>query len=233
MRLLRVAREGEQRLFECLADSRALHRNQRGVDAAGEGPGHAVVRGDGQLHLRLAGEDDQTHAVLLEPVEELADGVFGPLEAVGLEVFGEHRVRDIDHQHHLDALGLLLAEFRPELRAGRRQCDQQHGRGEEQELDDHAAVRDFGHQPVEHLRAAEAGQPPAAVAHGQPEKGRERRKGGEQPEVLRIGKSEHVRSAFFTVFVSARGSRGGTRPAAAPAPRAPTQGTARGRRGAR
>ena len=86
----RLAREGEQRLFESLADGRALHRHERRVDPPREGPRHAVVGGDRQLHLRLAGEDDQSHAVLPQPLEELADGVFGPFEAVGFEILGEH-----------------------------------------------------------------------------------------------------------------------------------------------
>ena len=45
------------------------------------------------MHYGVAREDDQSHAILLESVEELVDGVFGAFEAVGLEILGEHRVR--------------------------------------------------------------------------------------------------------------------------------------------
>ena len=68
----------------------------------------------------------------MQTVEELVDGVFGPLQPVGFEIFGQHRVRDVYGQHHLDALRLLLAEFRPELRACRRQYEQRDRRAEEE-----------------------------------------------------------------------------------------------------
>lgn len=141
----RLAREGEQRLLEGLAHGRTLHVGQRGVDAPRKGLGHAVVRGNGELHLRLAGEDDEPHAVLLQPVEELVDGILGPLEAVGFEVLGQHRVRDVDHEHHLDALALLLAELRAQLRACGGEDEQRERRAEEDELQLHAPGRDVGH----------------------------------------------------------------------------------------
>ena len=121
--LLGFARKRHQGLRQRLADGRALHRHQRRVDALGEGLGHAVVRGDRQLDLGFAREDDQSHAVLLQPLEEFADGVFGPFETVGFEIFGQHRVRNVDREHHFDALGFLLAELRTELRACRSQYD--------------------------------------------------------------------------------------------------------------
>ncbi len=105
----------KQRLFQRLAHGRTLDRDERGVDAAGERPGHAVVRRDGQLHLGLPGEDHQPHTVLPQSVEEFADGILGPFQPVGLEVFGQHRIGDVDGQHHFDALRLLFAELGLEL----------------------------------------------------------------------------------------------------------------------
>ena len=189
--LLRVAREGQQGLFQRLADGRALHRYQRRVDPPCEGPGHAVVRGDRQLDLGFAREDDQSHAVLLQPLEEFADGVFGPFETVGFEIFGQHRVRNVDREHHFDALGFLLAEFRTELRARRSQYDQRDGGAEKDEPESRAPGRYFGHQLLQNAGAAEACEPSAAVAGRQPVERDERRDGQQQPEILRICETEH------------------------------------------
>ena len=226
--LLGFARKRHQGLRQRLADGRALHRHQRRVDALGEGLGHAVVRGDRQLHLRLPGEDDQPDAVLMQTVEELVDGVFGPLQPVGFEIFGQHRVRDVYGQHHLDALRLLLAEFRPELRACRRQYEQRDRRAEEDEFERHAPGRNFGHQLFQYLHAPEALQPLAAVARRQPEEQDQRGYDRQQPEILRICESKHCKLRF-TVFFSAPDSRTGTPARAAPDPPAPRAGTARGR----
>ena len=103
--VISLFRKGHGGQREGLTDVGALHRNHRRGYSAGKGFGHAVVRGDRQLHYGVAREDDQSHAILLESVEELVDGVFGAFEAVGLEILGEHRVRNIDHEHHLDHPG--------------------------------------------------------------------------------------------------------------------------------
>ena len=204
------------------------HRRQRRVEALGEGLRHTVVRRDGQLYLRFSREDDQPHAVLPEPVEKFVDGIFGALEPVGFEILGQHRVRDVDHEHHLHALRLLLAELRPELRACRRQYEQRDRRAEEDEFERHAPGRNFGHQLFQYLHAPEALQPPAAVARRQPEEQDQRGYDRQQPEILRICESKHCKLRF-TVFFSAPDSRTGTPARAAPDLPAPRAGTARGR----
>ena len=185
------ARKGQQRLFQRLADGRTLHRHQRGIDAAREGFGHAVVGGDGQLHFGFSGEDHQPHAVLPQAVEEFVDGVFGAFEPVGLEILGQHGVGDVDNEHHLDALRLLLAEFRTELRPCGRQRQQRECRAEEDEFQQNAPGRHLGHQFAQGPYASEARQTPPPVARGEPEERGEERNGRQQPKKMGIGESEH------------------------------------------
>jgi tryptophan synthase beta chain len=47
----------------------------------------------------------------LQTLKEAVDSILGALQAVGLEVLGKHRIRHIDNQHHLHALGLHLTQF--------------------------------------------------------------------------------------------------------------------------
>ncbi len=186
-----IARKGQQRLFQRLAHGRTLDRDERGVDAAGERPGHAVVRRDGQLHLGLPGEDHQPHTVLPQSVEEFADGILGPFQPVGLEVFGQHRIGDVDGQHHFDALRLLFAEPGPELRPCGRQREQGESRAEKDEFQGDASGRNFGHQLAERGFASEAGQAAPTAAGRQPEEHDECGDGGQEPKVLGVGESEH------------------------------------------
>ena len=128
----------------------------------------------------------------MQTVEELVDGVFGPLQPVGFEIFGQHRVRNVDREHHFDALGFLLAEFRTELRVRRSQYDQRDGGAEKDEPEKPCAPgRYFGHQLLQNAGAAEACEPSAAVAGRQPVERDERRDGQQQPEILRICETEH------------------------------------------
>lgn len=109
------------------------------------------------MHYGVAREDDQSHAILLESVEELVDGVFGAFEAVGLEILGEHRVRNIDHEHHLDTPALHLAEFRTQLRPCERQGEQGECREVQDEFQTPAPRRSVGHERTDGFGAGRNG----------------------------------------------------------------------------
>ena len=189
-------RKGHGGQREGLTDVGALHRNHRRGYSAGKGFGHAVVRGDRQLHYGVAREDDQSHAILLESVEELVDGVFGAFEAVGLEILGEHRVRNIDHEHHLDTPALHLAEFRTQLRPCERQGEQGECREVQDEFQTPAPRRSVGHERTDGFEPAETAEAPACELSGGRPYGDEQREEPQQPEVFGICESEHYGRDF-------------------------------------
>lgn len=183
--------EGEQRLRQRPAHGRTLHRHQRGVDAACESPRHAVIRRHGQLHAGFAREDHQTDALLAEPFDEAVDGILRTLQTAGLEILGQHRVRDIDHQHQLHAFGFLLAEFRAGLRTRGGECQQPHGTDEEQEFEPQAPRSRFGREVAQQCGRGETRHAAPSEPQRQPAQRHERRHGRKQPQEVRIGESEH------------------------------------------
>mgnify|MGYP000565051599 CR=1 FL=1 len=84
------------------------------------------------MHYGVAREDDQSHAILLESVEELVDGVFGAFEAVGLEILASIEFETSTTSIISIPPALHLAEFRTQLRP----CERQGEQGECREVQD-------------------------------------------------------------------------------------------------
>ena len=167
------------------------HGGHRGRNALGKGLGHAVVGGDGELYGGVAGKDDHPNAVLFQTVEEFVDRVFCPLKAVRFEIFGQHRVGDVDGEHHLDALALLFTQLRPELRAGCGEDQQRDGRREEDEFQLHAPRRNVGHEEGYRLGIAETRQSPPPVVERPKKKGDQRGYCKQQIEVFGMCETKH------------------------------------------
>ena len=118
---------------QTVADGRAV-LDQTAADAGQQGLEGALVRGQGALREGLAGEGDQADPVAVAVGDERAGDLLGRRDAVGLEVAGEHRPRDVDGQHDVDTLGVRPGILFDALRAGQRhdgqgqRCEPQHER---------------------------------------------------------------------------------------------------------
>lgn len=189
--LLGFLGEGEQRQRKGPSDIGALNRDERRSYLAGEGPRHAVIGGDGQLYGRIPGKDDHADPVLPEPVEELADSIFRAFEAVRLEILRQHRVGNIDNEHHLDPLAGLFAQLGTQLGPRRGEHHERRSRAEEQEPEPHTRGRSVGHEQPQDRRIAEAGEPAAAIAGRGSEETRHGGNEQQQPEKMGICESEH------------------------------------------
>lgn len=65
--------------------------------------------------------------------DEVAGDLLGCLDAVGLEVLGQHRGRNIDRQHDVDAFGVARRAFIDRLGAGQRYDEERDGRAAQRE----------------------------------------------------------------------------------------------------
>ena len=153
-----------------------------------------VVARDGELHVGVAREDDDTNLVLLYPLQQTTHSILGALQAVGLEVLGEHRVAHVDSQHYLDALALHLAELGAYLRTGQADDQEREADDEEGRLEAAATWRVVGHQRLQGLGVAEVLQATTTLATCPQVEPYEQRHKQQKVQKLYILKSKH----FFT-----------------------------------
>ena len=104
-----------------------------------------IMGGERNLLLHVAGKDDQPHAVARHVVDHVFDLLLGPFEPVGRGVFGQHRPRHVEHEHHFDA---LLRHFAPHLAPADvdQRHDHQRHRGGDQRRAERAAEAAGGRQ---------------------------------------------------------------------------------------
>ena len=90
---------------------------------------------NGQRHLGegLAGEDHQSHAVGLTPLDEVGGYVLGCFKTVGFEVLCQHAAADIHGQNNVYAFHLHLLATEHALRASQGNDDGAHGNHAEDE----------------------------------------------------------------------------------------------------
>ena len=81
----------------------------------------------------FGGEDHQSDAVAVAVGDERAGHLLGGRDAVGPEVAGEHRGRDVDGQHDVDALGVRADVLFDVLRSRQRHDEQREGRRTQRE----------------------------------------------------------------------------------------------------
>ena len=145
---------------------RTLHGNGAGADGIEEYLGRHVVGGNRQLDKGLTGKDHEADPVARQFVDQSGDGQFGTLQPVRRIVLRQHRIGDVQGNHHLHALAFTLLEARTQLRTGEADRKEEKGDGEEGNLE--PALSDGGrrHQLRNQLRVAETGDPSAPDSQG-------------------------------------------------------------------
>ena len=83
-------------------DSCALQRHHTWVDALEEHLGRHEVIGDGKLGIGLTCEYNETHLVVVEIIDKTRQHTLGPFKTIGLDILSQHRVGDIEANHHLN-----------------------------------------------------------------------------------------------------------------------------------
>mgnify|MGYP006945753277 CR=1 FL=1 len=111
---------------QSVADGRAV-LDQSAADAGQKGLQRALVGGQRALREGFAGEGHQSDAVAVAVGDERSGHLLGRRDAVGLEVAGQHRGRDVDGQHDVDAFGGGAYVLFDLLRPG--QCDDEQPEG--------------------------------------------------------------------------------------------------------
>ena len=86
-----------------------------------------MIGGHGALREGFSGKDGQTDIVVRTSADEFSCHILGGLHTVGLQVLGKHRCGDVDGQHDVDALNVLLIPGVVGLRTGKHQHDQRVG----------------------------------------------------------------------------------------------------------
>ena len=92
-------------------DSCTLQRHHTRVDALEEHLCRHEVVGDWELSIGFACKDNETHLIVVEIIDKTRQHTLGPLKAIGLDVLSQHRVGDIETNHHLDAFLLDGLKF--------------------------------------------------------------------------------------------------------------------------
>ena len=112
---------------QSVADGRAVF-DQSAADAGQEGLQGALVGGQGALRESFAGERHQADAVAVAVGDERSGDLLGGRDAVGFEVAGQHRARNVDGQHDVDTLGVGADVLLDVLRTRQRHHEQREGR---------------------------------------------------------------------------------------------------------
>ena len=103
-----VGRKGADRCLNRLPDRCPRYRDEIRVEIIEEDLESAVVERQRALHEGGPCEGDQPHPVSLEHIDEIRDLPFRTLQAVGLDVLGEHTLRDVDGNDEIDPFPLDL-----------------------------------------------------------------------------------------------------------------------------
>ena len=149
---------------ERLPEVGPLRRDERGLGGVEEEADGAEVGRQRALEERLAREHDEADAAAGEVVEHLVDLVLRPRQPARRHVLGQHRLRDVEGDDHVEPLLLDLAELRPVARPGEREREAGYaGRGE-RGLPAPLAGRRVARRIVASGEAAERGAP----LHGRP-----------------------------------------------------------------
>ena len=136
--LVRRARPVRRRRIERLTRDRkrgrevgALDRDLLGIDGLEEEADGRAVGRERALQERLAGEDHEPDAVAAARLHDALDLQRRTVEAARGDVLGPHRVRDVEGDHEVEALGRGVARRRAEARAGEGDAERaEGGRGE-------------------------------------------------------------------------------------------------------
>ncbi len=139
------------------ADGGAAHRHVRRREVAPEEL-HGIVVGGRWIGQGLAGEGHQADPVTGQAVHQPLELALGALEPRRVHVLGQHRLREVERHHQIEAA--LLLEVGAAARLGarqrqRQQADREADEGRAGHLARHRGDR--GHARDEH-RVAEAGQ---------------------------------------------------------------------------
>lgn len=145
-----------------------------------------LIACQGHLHDRLAGKHDEPHAIAGQVRQQVAHIGLGPLEAVGKNVFGGHRTRDVQkheevHAALLDGLG-IDAESRP----GSRHDHQRDPHDEQRPFDPRTRPTERRHQPLDHGRVDEGLRRRHPLAVRMDQHPRHQRQGPECQQDLRV-----------------------------------------------
>ena len=122
LRLGLALAQAVDRRCQAVADRRAVF-DQAAADARQQGLQRPLVGGQGALREGLACECHQSDPVAVAVGDERSGHLLGRRDAVGPEVACQHRARDVDRQHDVDALGVRVRKPLHVLRA--RQCHDQ------------------------------------------------------------------------------------------------------------
>ena len=110
--------EGLHGFLDGVADGGALRANHVAAYLVEEELCGAVVAGERHLYKACAGEDHQADAVAGQRGEEVADHALAAFQAVGLYVFGHHRVRYIEAYRQVAAGAFAFLYLGAELGVG-------------------------------------------------------------------------------------------------------------------
>ena len=112
---------------QSVADGRAV-LHHAAAQASQQGLQRSPIGRQRALGEGFAREGHQSDAVAGAVGDEVAGDLLGCLDAVGLEVLGQHRGRNIDRQHDVDAFGVARRAFIDRLGAGQRYDEERDGR---------------------------------------------------------------------------------------------------------
>lgn len=140
--LLAVLRKTLHGQSDGLCHVRALRADERRVDVLQEEFGRHIVARDGQLDEGVAGEDHHSYLVVAEVIHQVLHHDLALLQSRRRHVLRHHGVADVEADHRLYALSLLVRDAASRLRAGDHDDHQGDGRHQQPKLDSRAPARD-------------------------------------------------------------------------------------------
>ena len=173
-------------------DSCALQRHHARIYALEEHLGRHKVIGDGKLGIGLTCEYNETHLVVVEIIDKTRQHALGPFKTIGLDILSQHRIGDIETNHHLDAFLLDGLKFRAELRTGSSDYEADKGKHLDSELDAKLPFADTLHQRTQQAQVAKTTQGLVTAHSAHEEQDHESKNYNQQPKYIRIGKTKVI-----------------------------------------
>ena len=190
--------EGLERNAERLSNRGALDRNQIRLHRLEEQRRRRVVQRQGQFQEGAAGKGNQRDTVSFQPLQQIGDlapGTFEPAQfAARLRIQHEHRVRDVEGDHDVDALPVHLLPHEAPARLRQRRHEREHGDEHENRLQTPSRPADAGNQARQHLARSETTEQARAGAERVDVEQQERRAEPQEPKRVRPART-HLAAA--------------------------------------
>ena len=172
-----------------IADIGTLSLDQPRCDILQEHLCRYIITGDRQLHEGIACKDNQSDLVVAEVIYQILYQHLALVETGRSHILGKHGIGDIETDHRLDAITLVVRNLASHLRASHHHDDKCQGSKHQHKLHRRTVFGYVGHQLLEQFRIAQSFQLSLSPSPAYQTNQYEHRYQPEQPEKRRIFKS--------------------------------------------